>query len=93
MTNNKVEPLSSPYFPDIPDLIAQNAAEDTSKNYDASANPTSTGEYLPRYFHEKICSQSLKSANINPLICDTEIAVQIYTRSPLPFNDWAARKS
>ena len=36
MTNNKVEePLSSPYFPDIPDLIAQGNVEDTSKNYEA----------------------------------------------------------
>ena len=46
VTNNKVEePLSSPYFPDIPDLIAQGAAEDTSKNYDVSANsaPVDTG--------------------------------------------------
>ena len=42
VTNNKVEePLSSPYFPDIPDLIAQGAAEDTSKNYDISANSAS----------------------------------------------------
>ena len=42
VTNNKVEePLSSPYFPDIPDLIAQGAAEDTSKNYDVSANSAS----------------------------------------------------
>ena len=32
------EPLSSPYFPDIPDLIAQGATEDTSKNYDASSD-------------------------------------------------------
>ena len=36
MTNNKVEePLSSPYFADIPDLIAQGNVEDTSKNYEA----------------------------------------------------------
>ena len=50
VTNNKVEePLSSPYFPDIPDLIAQGAAEDTSKNYDVSANsaPVDTGIITP----------------------------------------------
>ena len=35
------EPLSSPYFPDIPDSIAQGATEDTSKNYDASADSQS----------------------------------------------------
>ena len=44
VSKNDNEPLSSPYFPDIPDLIAQNAAEDTSKNYDASAtDSTATG--------------------------------------------------
>ena len=44
MSKNDNEPLSSPYFPDIPDLIAQGAAEDTSKNYDASAtDSTATG--------------------------------------------------
>ncbi len=28
------EPQSSPYFPDIPDIVAQGSTEDTSKNYD-----------------------------------------------------------
>merc|ERR1712008_646762 len=59
--NQRVEePLSSPYFPDIPDLVAQGAIEDTSKNYDASAESLQS-TILQEYDEEDI-------ADSNPFI-------------------------